>query len=327
MDSSAVIHARAVEVIREYFEEGKPFVLYLNDSHPFPLLGKGQVDRCQLENYLTRSLGEGVNLITIRDVMEPVTAKSQAPSLARRTPGLFVDDAVRDAITVLLIAHADLIVAEVYLLNEVVRRQPSLCLKSAGNKQAVLVLPPPGCPVATIDDEELIQDFPRCLWANEFDTGELFDSSVIADLLGRVREIARLGVDERRDLVEPARCLWRSPITFDGVAEGYRAAAPPGAYRPEDDASWHYHFWSHFRAVTAFALRGHVAPAEVARPMAQSCLELAFLLLRTQREVGTTVIRGDLALARAYAGSALVLAMDGRADDYRQIAGTYTLRG
>ena len=53
----------------------------------------------------------------------------------------------------------------------------------------------------TIDNDNLIQMFPRCIWADSLHDKPLVGSPVIADLLERVRAIAAL----------PSRVAERSP--------------------------------------------------------------------------------------------------------------------
>jgi hypothetical protein len=63
-----------------------------------------------------------------------------------------------------------------------------------------LVLPPPGSPLAPVDDEPAVQFVPRAIYAHGLEDTAFLDSFVVRDLVERLKRIAALPVSERRAL-------------------------------------------------------------------------------------------------------------------------------
>jgi hypothetical protein len=67
----------------------------------------------------------------------------------------------------------------------------------------------------------------------------------------------------------------------------------------EADASWHYRFWSYFRAhaiLQAQVINGALEWETCASTIIDCFLKMGYLMLRTEDENGTLVFRGDIDL-------------------------------
>jgi hypothetical protein len=307
------LYGKGVKVIREYTNEGKPFVLYLRKFDIDVLHGQNPIDRHLTDNYIMSNLPQGVNLITILDASELTDVKG-TPT-ARLAPSLSLPHTAWKSVVDVLIKEADMIVSECHMLTEGVTYELKSCLRHDKEDQTVLILPPPNSFLKTIDDEELVQMFPRCIWANEFHKKNLFDSFVIADLLERIKKIGRLSKEKRMRLLNNVDRLSRYPITYRGVVEGYMnnaLMAELSDLNDEDEEGWHYRFWSYFRASSILGLqllRQQVTLREIIIDLVDCFLKMTYLMLWSKEDQGIIVVRGDLEFARKCAISAYNLAL------------------
>src|SRR2546421_9549557 len=190
-------HNAALKVIKAYEQDGVPFVLYFRKFDFAILHGQNDRDRYLMENYLLSNLPQSVNLITIQDPEDLSAGFTEDTVWTRKAPALGLDDSLWQQIAEELVWRADIIISEYWELSKGVEFELTTCVKNVKFDQTVLILPPPKSMFATLDDEELIQKFPRVIWANEFHRSNLLDSFVIADLVERVKSIAQLPKKER----------------------------------------------------------------------------------------------------------------------------------
>jgi tetratricopeptide (TPR) repeat protein len=318
MTSRSELHNAAVKVIEEYRNEGKPFILYLRKFDIDVFHGKNETNRYLTDEYLVSNLPQGINFISIQ---EPQNLGGKDDSiLFRKVPSLDLRDIKWEDVVDELIIFADIIISECLMLSEGVEYELTTCLKYNKHHQTVLILPPPNSPLETIDDDEQIQNFPRCIWANEFFTTNLLDSFVISDLLERIKDIAELNKQERIKLIDGRERLLRYPITYKGIAEGYISEAKMteieelfgSSSNKNEDVEWYYKFWNYFRALSIFSL--HFISAEqdkkknFGNSMLDCYLKIGDLMLKGKKEEGIIVIQGDIKFARECAISACTLA-------------------
>jgi hypothetical protein len=306
---------KAAKVIEEYNNEGKPFVLYLRKFDIDILHGKNKTERYLIDNYLVNNLPQDVNVIAIHNSKEGVLSKLpyDFPAYFRNVPSLNLPDTTWEVDVEQLIERSDLIVSECIMLSPGVKSELYTCHKHNKNHQTVLILPPPQSSVRTIDDDKLIQMFPRCIWANEFFTIDLLDSFVIKDLLERIKVIGRLSKEERIKLLDPRERLLRYPITYSGVVEGYishaRRAELGDLLNDENDKDdlWHYEFWDYFRAHSILTVRlmsGEMKIEQIAHELINCYLNMGYLMLKGKKEDDKIIIQGDIDFANKCAVSA-----------------------
>jgi hypothetical protein len=307
------LDAAARRVVADHLKHGTPYVLYLRHYGFDVLHGPDDASRQLTENYLLNNLGRGINLLTVQEHDAALGYGTAASAFARRAPAFFFDDSEWLAGIRRLIIHADLVFSECLFLSGGVRAELDFAYHNGAYDRTVLVLPPPSSMVATVDDDELVQMFPRVVYASEFFTRELLDSFAVRDLLDRVRAIAGLSKRERRRLVDPGERRRRYPVTWDGVASGYMATAAIQELAGEDgetESGWHHAFWSYFRAGAIHGLRlqaGQVTLQDVAPALVECYLSMGRLMLRSEERDGRIVLRGDLPFARQCAKSAQAL--------------------
>lgn len=309
------LHEDAVKAIDDYINEGKPFILYLRKYDIIFHHGKNEIDRYLTDNYISNNLPKGINLISVQDRNEITNIKGTI--FYRNVPSFNLSHNEWEDVVDELIMEADIIICECPLLTPGVKYELTSCLKHKKYNQTVLILPPPNEIFKTIDDDKLIQNFPRCFWYDEFSTINLIDSFVIRDLLERTKEIAQLSKEERLQLLPAARRLLRYPITYKGVVVGYTTRADlidigPIA-QPEEDVLWYYKFWSYFRANSVQGIlltSGQVKIEDIAYEMTNCYLKMANLMLRYRKENGIFVIQGDIEFARRCALSAQNFALN-----------------
>ena len=309
MRSREELDAAARRVVADHLEHGTPYVLYLRHYGFDVLHGPDDASRQLTENYLLDNLGRGVNLLTVQEHDAALGYGTASSAFARRAPAFFFDDSEWLSATSRLIVHADLVFSECLFLSGGVRAELDFAYRNGAYDRTVLVVPPPSSIVETVDDDELVQMFPRVVYASQSLTRELLDSFAVRDLLDRIRAIAGLGKRERRRLVDPAERRRRYPVTWDGVASGYMATAALEELGPggQTESGWHHAFWSYFRAGAIHGLRLQTGQADlqsVGPALVECYLKMGQLMLRGEERDGRIVLHGDLTFARQCAQSA-----------------------
>jgi hypothetical protein len=303
----ADIHATAVGVLKSYEEDGTPFALHFRKFGFEVLHGPFELGPRLTENAVRDALPPGIELITIQDD-DTLAYQLKSSRFRREAPALLLDDAQWAEVVRDLIPYADLIVAEPVMLSDAVRLELQMVYDAHRWDRTVVVLPPLDSPVDLIDNDTLLQMFPRCVWADAFHTESLTASPVITDLLERIAAIARLPIEERRALRSTTARDQAFPIDLVHVAEHYeREAGLESIFGGGDDARTRYYaFWQYFRAAAIRAVqyqRGDQSTTTRCQ-MARSYLEMSKLMLDHSAEGDKFILQGDPAEAQMLVGSA-----------------------
>jgi hypothetical protein len=191
------------------------------------------------------------------------------------------------------------------MLSEGVRRELQMIYDLHRWDRTVLVLPPLHSYEETVDNDSLIQMFPRCVWADSLHEEPLTASPMIVDLLERIRAIARLPVETRCTLSDVRARDKAYPIDLLPIAEHLETEAMLGSL-VDDDTARYYGFWQMFRASAIRGVsykQGTKSTSNLCK-LAHSYLEMSNIMLSASREGDNLIIQGDPAEAKLLVQSA-----------------------
>jgi len=306
------MHDAAVRVLDAYESDGTPFVLYFRHFGMEVLHGPFEHGPKLTENALRDALPSDVEVITIQD--QSSFFRDLGTSRFRRdAPALALgDDAWVDVVRQ-LIPFADVIVSEPLQLSSGVRLELQMIYAARRWDRTVLVLPPLESLVSTIDSDDIVQMFPRCVWADSLHDEPLTASPIITDLMERVAGIARLPAKKRRELRDPGARDQAFPVDLGRAAEYLENEARLSSIFHGDDARTRYYaFWQMFRAAAIRFIefeRGDRSPTNRCR-IAHAYLEMSAIMLDYDSEGDRYVLQGDPAEAQLLVGSAFALLED-----------------
>lgn len=305
------LHQAALDAIGRYRDEGLPFALSFRTFSFTVFHGPMEFGPRLLENVLSAAMPAGATVLAIQDQGDLLPRQVELSRHSRSAPALVLDDAAWKDVAVSLIAHADLIVSECHVLTPGVRFELDAAYRLGRWDRTVLVIPPHGAIVATIDDDPLIQMFPRCVWANVFHDELLAEQPQVKDLVERMARIAALPLAERRTLTDPVARDAAFPIDLLSLAGSLeRATVPPFSYAKEDlPLLRHEAFWNYFRAA---ALRGVAfqrgdKSAANRLALAMDSMEMARWMISADTEDERYILLGEIADAEKLARSAHAL--------------------
>jgi hypothetical protein len=176
--------------------------------------------------------------------------------------------------------------------------------------RTVLVLPPLDSPLATIDNDGLIQLFPRCIWADSLHHTPMTESPVIQDLMHRVRSIASLPDEQRRRLRNQPTRDKAYPVDLLAVAQHFESEAKlASVFGTADNRTRYYAFWQMFRAAGIRGVRHQQGDRSKQNRagLAYSQLEMSKILLDHTTEDERVILQGDPAEAELLLKSAYAL--------------------
>jgi hypothetical protein len=303
----AELHAAAVRALDDYEADRTPFALYLRHYGVTVIHGSRDVDRSLIENALCQALPAGVALLTIQEHRADTEYSAAPHAFDRRAAALFLPDESWEVVPAALIGHAELIVSEFTFLSPGVRLELNDAYRLQRWDRTVLVLPPLRSPFATLDNDALVQMFPRCVWADVLHTTPLAETTAVRDLIGRLDHIASLAPAARRELMDTAARGDAFPIDLMALARNYEVSAMLEAqWQDEDDRVVYYGFWQLFRAagLRAVALLRGDRSFSNRSTLAETYVQLGSIMLRPERDGERFVIVGDLTFAEQCAASA-----------------------
>ena len=306
------MHAAALRAIEAYQNEGTPFALYFRKFDIEVLHGPFELGPKLTENALRDALPPEVEVITIQD-QGSMTYNLGSSRFRREAPALLLADEHWAEVAKALIPLADLIVSEPLMLSEGVRLELQMIYDAHRWDRTVLVLPPQHSPLPMIDNDSLIQLFPRCVWADSLHREPFTDSPVVADLLERMRAIARLPVETRRTLSDLAARDKAYPVDLVPVAQHLETEAELGSvFNQEDEATRYYAFWRMFRASAIRGVRYRQGDKSSSNrcKLAHSYIEMSKIMLDHSTEGDRFILQGDPAEAKVLVQSACGLLQD-----------------
>jgi hypothetical protein len=300
------MHTAALRVVEIYENEGMPFALYFRHFGIEVLHGPFELGPKLTENALRDALPPEVEVITIQD-QSSMTYELGSSRFRREAPALLLADEHWAEVASTLIPFADLIISEPLMLSEGVRLELQMIYDAHRWDRTVLLLPPQRGPLPAIDNDSLIQMFPRCVWADSLHRELFTDSSVVTDLLERMRAIARLPVETRRTLSDlPARDK-TYPVDLVSVAQHLETEAQLGAvFSQENEATRYYAFWQLFRASAIRGMRYRQGDKSTSNccKLACSYIEMSKIMLDHSTEGDRFILQGDPAEAKLLVQSA-----------------------
>ena len=307
-DARVDMHAAAERVLNRYQNEGMPFALYFRKFGIEVLHGPFELGAKLTENALRDALAPHAEVLTIQEQSRAMSSYDMGPSrLRREAPALLLDDQHWLDVVAALIPLADLIVSEALMMGFGVRRELQMIYDAGRWDRTVLVLPPLNSVLAVIDNHPLVQMFPRCIWADSFHQEPLSSSPVITDLLHRLREIAALPVERRRELVEPSARDLAYPIDLEPVARHLEDQAQMSSLFHQDDRSTRYYaFWQMFRAAAIRGNRFKLGDDSLSNRclIARSYIQMSKIMLDHTFEDDKVILEGDPAEAKLLVQSA-----------------------
>jgi hypothetical protein len=171
------MHAAALRVIQAYESEGTPFALYFRTFRIEVLHGPFELGPKLTENALRDALPLGIEIITIQDHGSfAYDYDNRATRFRREAPALLIEDERWSDEARALIPFADLIVSEPLMLTDGVRLELQMIYNAHRWDRTVLLLPPQNSFLQLIDNDSLIQMFPRCVWADTLHQEPFADS-------------------------------------------------------------------------------------------------------------------------------------------------------
>jgi hypothetical protein len=179
------LHEQALQAVREYEEQHKPFVLYLRKFDITVLYGAALLGPGLLEVGLYDILPETYNMLTIQDATETTGYMGTGIAFDRTVPALNLADDEWEDVARFLIANATAIVSECLMLSGGVRRELEIIDNFGRNQDTLLVLPEPGSYLARLDGDPLVRRFPNAISTEMLNRMALEEISFVARLLGR----------------------------------------------------------------------------------------------------------------------------------------------
>jgi len=288
-------HAAALRVAEAYKAEGMPFVLYLRKFDIEVLHGPFEHGPKLTENWLRDALPQEVEVLTIQDP-DSMTYELGSSRMRREAPAFPLDNANWTEAAESLITFADLIVSEPLMLSDGVRLELEMIYRLQRWDRTVLVLPPLESEFSLIDNDELIQMFPRCVWADAMHDTPITEAPVIVDLMERVRALAALRAEKRRNLIDRDARDAAYPIDLLPVAARLEMDAEIGsAFHGDDKSTRYYGFWQMFRAsgIRGVQYMKGNRSAENRTKLAKLYLEMSNIMLDHSPEGDKFILQGD----------------------------------
>jgi hypothetical protein len=306
----ASLHHAARELLTAYEQRGVPFVLSFRTYGVEVFHGPFEGGPQYVETMLRRALPPEAGVLAVQDHGRGAYYGSGTFE-DRATPSLFLADEEWQEVVDSLIPHADLIVSECYFLTSGVRFELDAVQRHRSWDRTVLILPPLDSPIETLDNDSLIQMFPRCVWADELHQTPLAEIPQIEGLLDRIRGLAALPDAVRSQLTDPAARRAAHPVDLLALANRLesRVIARSMLGPAEEPSERYYAFWTLFRAA---ALRAAAEPAgdTVANETSiiDDYLRMSRLMLDYETDDDRVVLIGDLDFAEQLVSSAHNLA-------------------
>ena len=295
------LHEAALGVIDDYNQHGIPFALYFR-KYDFQIShGPGEFGMQLTENVLHDAMPPNTHILTVQDHDDTLTAYTGSGSpFDRSAPALLLENDNWKEVVASLIPFADLIVSECYMLAEGVRFELEVAYKTNRWDRTVLLLPPLKSPFAMLDNDPVIQLFPRCVWMDSLHIEPLIDLPVVKDLLSRMESIAALPEQERQLLTNPARRDAAFSINLLPIAEHYEfSAGSRSMFAERDDRSLYYGFWEFFRAASIRGVRISQGDNSThnRQQFAHAYIQMSAIMLDYEQDGDTIILVGDLTLA------------------------------
>jgi hypothetical protein len=301
VDRRIQLDERAWQAIEDYKTKGVPFALYFRKYDITIAHGPKELGTRLIENVLYDSMPPGANLITVQDHKDFAAYGGRRNVLERSAPALFLDDEHWEETVKAIIPAAELILSEICFLSSGVHFELETAYQAQKWDKTVLLLPPYDSYLKLLDNDPLIQKFPRAIWMDAFHTEKLVEMAQFSDLISRIGQIAGLPEEERLRRIEKEDST-AIPVDLLPLAKHYEFNA--GMWSMEDsERSLYYGFWELFRSASIRAvlfLKGDTSLDNRSR-WARSCLEMAAIMLRPKEEGDKIIVQGDLDFAKQMA--------------------------
>jgi hypothetical protein len=157
------LHEQALQAVREYEEQQKPFVLYLRKFDVTVLYRAALLGPGLLEVGFYDILPEAYNMLTIQDAKETGGYMGTGTAFDRTVPALNLADDEWENVARFLIGNATTIVSECLMLSSGVRRELEIIDNFGRNQDTLVVLPEPGSSLARLDGDPLVRRFPNAI--------------------------------------------------------------------------------------------------------------------------------------------------------------------
>jgi len=228
-------HAKALAILDEHYQTGRPFALYFRTFSVKELVGDdGQgYGTASLQNSLLEALGQaGFALVMVQDPSEKLDVLSypegsELHPFAADTPAIrLANDRWTEGVAELIL-RAELVISELLDASGGGARELEICKEIGRADRTVVVLRETfgDHPFSHLDDDEVIRSLFRVVHLDELDLKELLRTFVWHDLVDRLRAIAALPDAERLALIATGKMDTQIPISFAGVAEGFERSA------------------------------------------------------------------------------------------------------
>lgn len=310
------LHAAATSVLERYQNEGLPFALSFRKFGLEVLHGPFELGPKLIENALRDALPAEIEVLTIQN-HQGLEYDLSSSRMKREAPALLLEDEHWREVASALILAADLIVSEPTFLSEGVRYELQTIYDTHRWDRTVLVLPPQQSIFPLIDNDPLIQMFPRCIWADLLHEKSLSDFPIVADLLQRMRAIADLPLETRRGLNGASERDKAYPIDLVHVAEYFETEVQIGSFFQQDSqAKRYYAFWQMMRASGIRGVKYQQGDKSTSNrcKLARSYIEMSKIMVDYTEEGDRFILHGDPAEAQILIGSAYGL-LNGIDDD------------
>lgn len=316
------LHEAALAVIDDYTTKGLPFAIYFRKYGFQVSHGPMELGPQLIENVLQDAMPPGAQVLTVQSHDDiSIEYTGAGGRFNRSAPALYIKDEEWREFVSKLIPLADLIISECYMLSEGVRFELEVAAHYDLWDRTVLLLPPQKSYLKLIDNDPLIQIFPRCIWMDSFHTESVAESPLVQDLIVRMEQIAALSDNERQRLIDPAVRDKEYPINLLPIAEHYESNAMSRLqWQSEDERTEYYSFWELFRAA---AIRGVMLLSgddsfDNRISLSDANYHMSVHMLNHEREGDKIIFTGDLEFAEQCAESAyaLIRESDGPTADY-----------
>lgn len=302
-DHRLALDVAARQVLRDYADRGTPFALFLRTFSVSSYRGPAEFGQRLLEYSIRDALPPGVELLTVQD--------REGLSKIRGAPGLVLADSEWQNVVTELIGSADLIVSECIYLTQGVRFELEAAYAAGRWDRTVVLLPSLHGLHGTLDSDPLIQLFPRCVWQDSLDRALPAQLPEFTDLMERLRAIAGLSEDARRQRMDRAGAIPPDTVNLIPLAESYESTADMSwTFAGDDDSALYYGFWRLFRAasIRELALKSGDRSPGNRLSLAQDYLRMSDGMLEAETDDDKWILSGDVAFAEQCARSAYTLA-------------------
>lgn len=284
-------HEAAEQLLRDYETSRTPFVLYLRKFNIDVLHGPDEHSRSFIEDTLLDDLPTGVGILT---VLGDIPCRATPREILGRTPALWLgdDDEWQDVLEP-IIGAAEMIVSEFTFLSDGVRWELEKCCKSGKALQTVLIVPPMNSPFACVDHMEPLDQFTRITWANQLFTERISESFVASDLIKRLRTIAGLSSQDRRELYRTGEMAARLPLSSISLRSGYKERLNQRqielALSEPDAATYHYQFWDWYRLASVLGCLHRIEDY----PMEEMAFDLAYAYIEVLQGIAHGMVPSE----------------------------------